>query len=168
MATKGERKALLFLAAVALLGAGTRACRVRHDAGPTGDLDRQIGAVESSSARGHKSGRAAPARERSRVTRVDRAGDSVGVPLAIGLGQSEANPPRTRLDLDVAPAADIERLPGIGAAIAKRIVSDRETKGAFGCLAGLDAVKGIGPALLARLDSLVTFSGPPRGTCGQR
>ena len=45
---------------------------------------------------------------------------------------------------------------------------DRETRGAFGCLAALDAVKGVGPAMLKKLDSLVTFSGAPRPACGQR
>lgn len=165
MATKGERKALLFLAAVALLGAGTRACRARHDAGPTADLDRQLDAVESSASRGRRNGRPTPARGRGQTPKADVATDSGGPSIARP-SVGESRPPR--LDLDVAPTADIERLPGVGPAIARRIVADRDAKGAFGCLAALDAVKGIGPALLARLDSLVTFSGAPRVACSQR
>jgi hypothetical protein len=168
MATKGERQALLFLTAVALLGAGTRACRARHDVGPTADLDRQIGAVESPTARGQKSGRGASSRRRGRAAKVDGAVDSGGVPAAPALPDAYPGRSTSRTDLDVAPLPDIERLPGVGPAIAKRIVTDREARGAFGCLAALDAVRGIGPALLARLDSLVTFSGPPRAACGQR
>src|SRR5213082_1278366 len=59
MATRGERQALLFLAAVALLGAGSRIWRSREVAPPTGDLDGQIAAVESPLAHG-KRGRAKP------------------------------------------------------------------------------------------------------------
>src|SRR4051812_47544202 len=46
MATQGERRALYFLAAVALLGAGTRAWRGRHVAVDTTGLGRQIDAVD--------------------------------------------------------------------------------------------------------------------------
>ena len=54
---------------------------------------------------------------------------------------------------------------GIGPALARRIVSDRDSAGSFGCLAALDAVKGIGPSMLRRLDSLTSFSGAPRAAC---
>lgn len=168
MATKGERQALLFLAAVALLGAGTRAYRAHHDKVPTVDLDRQIGAVETLAVRGRSGGRGSSSRKRGRASKVDSASDS-NQHLAVAQPAAPyPTRPRTRLDLDAATPADIERLPGIGPAIARRIVADREAKGTFGCLAALDAVKGIGPALLARLDSLVTFSGAPRTACGQR
>lgn len=142
MPTKGERQALVFLAAVALLGAGTRACNARHEVVPTVDLDRQIGAVETST-HGRKTGRGTSAKPH----RVSSA---------------------SRVDLDTAPPAEIEQLPGVGPALAKRVAADRSAKGAFGCLAALHMVRGIGPALLARVDSLVTFSGAPRSVCGQR
>ncbi|MCL4212452.1 MAG: helix-hairpin-helix domain-containing protein [Gemmatimonadales bacterium] len=68
------------------------------------------------------------------------------------------------LDLDVASAAELERLPGIGPALAARIVADRSALGPFGSLEGLQRVKGIGPALARRLQPHVTFSLPPRPT----
>lgn len=168
MATKGERQALFFLAAVALLGAGTRACRARQIAPPSADLDRQIEAVEKSGGRGHGRGNARRSSSRKRgrgrgPDTVARAVDdhpSVPEPPVLG--------PHPRLDLDVATPGEVEALPGIGPALAKRIVANREATGAFGCLAALDAVKGIGPATLRRLDSLVTFSGAPRAPCSQR
>jgi len=66
------------------------------------------------------------------------------------------------LDLDVADAGQIERLPRIGPALARRIVASRDSMGSFGSLAGLGRVKGVGPAILDRLAPLVTFSGQVR------
>ena len=156
MATKGERRALLFLAAVALLGAGTRVIRSRHGAVDSSSLDRQLDAVEATRS---------PSRTRSPPTRKTRERTS-----SDSQPPSSATPPATPvpvgpLDLDVATSDDIERLPGIGPAIAKRIVADREKNGGFGCLKALDGVKGIGPAMIARLDRLVAFSGARRREC---
>lgn len=64
-----------------------------------------------------------------------------------------------RLDLDIATAAQIDSLPGITPTIAKRIAADRMKRGPFLDLDGLRRVSGIGPTLIKRLDSLVTFSG---------
>jgi DNA uptake protein ComE-like DNA-binding protein len=166
MATKGERQALLFLAAVALLGAGTRACRARAAPVPAGDLDRQIAAVEVPRARqGNGKRGARPARHRDSSRQDDTSSAAAGDPHAAVAPSSQSV---QRLDLDTAPAADIDRLPGVGPALAKRIVANRDSGGAFGCLAALDAVKGVGPALLRRIDSLVTFGGARREPCGQR
>jgi competence ComEA-like helix-hairpin-helix protein len=139
MATQGERRALFFLAAVALLGAGSRAWRGRSVAIDTTALTSQIEAIDSVGLRGR------PRKARKPATR---------------------NPqPVTRVDLDTASAAEIEQLPGIGPALAKRIIKDRESNGPFGCLAALDRVKGVGPALLARIDSLATFSAAGGAHC---
>jgi competence protein ComEA len=64
--------------------------------------------------------------------------------------------------VDRAGAAELDRLPGIGPALAERIIEDREANGPFGSVDGLQRVRGIGPALAARLAPLVTFSGLPR------
>ena len=66
------------------------------------------------------------------------------------------------IDLDRASAAEIERLPGVGPALAARIVARRDSFGPFGGLAELGLVKGVGPATLKRLARLVTFSGQAR------
>jgi competence protein ComEA len=64
--------------------------------------------------------------------------------------------------MDTASAELIETLNGIGPALAKRIVADRDSSGPFGSLEGLGRVKGIGPALSAKLAPQVTFSRLPR------
>ena len=64
-----------------------------------------------------------------------------------------------RLDLDVASVANIDKLPRVGSAMARRIVANRDSFGAFKSLDGLGRVKGLGDATLQRLRELVTFSG---------
>jgi competence ComEA-like helix-hairpin-helix protein len=68
--------------------------------------------------------------------------------------------PGERIDADRAAAAELARLPRVGLALAKTIVSEREAKGPFGSLERLDRVPGIGPGLLAAIAPHVTFSGP--------
>jgi hypothetical protein len=148
MATKGERQALLFLAAVALLGAGTRLARARRSPVPSEGLERQIAAVE------RRTDHPVPGKSRRGRARA-----------AIAESTDAAATPPARVDLDRASAGMIERLPGIGPALAARIIADRNANGPFGCPAALDQVKGIGPAMLRQLDSLTTFSGPPRPAC---
>ncbi len=55
------------------------------------------------------------------------------------------------VNVNTATAADLERLPGIGPVLARRIVEHREAKGLFRRLDDLLEVKGIGPKLLRRI-----------------
>lgn len=64
----------------------------------------------------------------------------------------------TRIDLNRASAADLEALPGIGAAIAARIVAYRDENGAFAAVADLQNVSGIGPNLFDQIKDLVTIN----------
>lgn len=61
------------------------------------------------------------------------------------------------IDLNRATAEDLIRLPGVGPALAKRIVAVRGEEGPFASLADLDRVPGVGPMLLRRIDSVVTL-----------
>ncbi len=50
-----------------------------------------------------------------------------------------------RIDVNTAGVAELERLPGIGRALAERIVAERQRGGRFGAPAELARVRGIGP-----------------------
>ena len=63
--------------------------------------------------------------------------------------------PSFQIDLDVADADTLALLPGIGPALAGRIVEDRNRLGAFGGIAGLQRVRGIGPAISAGIEPFV-------------
>ena len=53
--------------------------------------------------------------------------------------------PGELVDADLASPAELARLPRVGLALAKVLVADRQAKGPFGSLEGLDRVPGIGP-----------------------
>ncbi|HEV7367309.1 MAG TPA: ComEA family DNA-binding protein [Gemmatimonadales bacterium] len=67
--------------------------------------------------------------------------------------------PGERVDVDAASASELARLPKVGPRLAKVIVADRQAHGAFGNLAGLDRVSGVGPGLLKVLAPHVVFNG---------
>ncbi len=60
------------------------------------------------------------------------------------------------IDLNTADAGMLDTLPGIGPALAARIVDWRTANGPFASVDELDEVSGIGPALLAKVRDLVT------------
>ena len=156
MPTRNEQRALIFIAGVLVLGASVRVVRAARGAPSAADsaaLARQRTAADSARDfdRAKKSRKGAHA---TRVTRNRVTRDTVP--------PSSTARSRAPLDIDRATAAQIESLPGVGPVLAKRIVADRDAHGPFGSLVALQEVRGIGSATAKRLDSLVTFSGPPR------
>ena len=143
MGTPSERKALLFFGVVITLGTLTRVLRV-HASGSVAAasareaLDIQLAAADS--ARHAKFGKANG--RRNKATRAAAR--------------------HSKVDLDVAGEAEIEALRGVGPSLARRIVAERDSFGPFGSIEGLRRVRGVGPALVAKLDSTVTFSLLPR------
>jgi competence protein ComEA len=59
------------------------------------------------------------------------------------------------VNVNTATEADLERLPGIGPVLARRIVQHRESRGLFRRLDDLLEVEGIGPKLFRRLQPLL-------------
>jgi len=64
------------------------------------------------------------------------------------------------IDLNHADETTLVRLPGIGPALARRIVAYRNLHGPFSRLEALQRVKGIGPVLGAALRPYVRLSSP--------
>lgn len=80
----------------------------------------------------------------------------IGLLLWAGVAfAADPAPARAPLDLNRATAEELETLPGIGAAKAAAIVEARDAQGGFSSLDELEAVRGIGPALMAKLRPLV-------------
>jgi competence protein ComEA len=125
-----ERRALLLLLALAVAGQG-----VRYLVTKPGE---PAGGVQLLAALGAES----PLAQRDSAMRQGR-------PLA----QDE------HINVDLAPAGELARLPRVGPRLAKTIVADRQAHGPFGSLDGLDRVAGIGPGLLKTIGPHVVFSG---------
>lgn len=172
MPTPAERQALLFVAAVAALGVGFRGFRAlgdeRQPAAAQVSLATQIRQVDSAitSAGVTRSRRAAETTEgHPRAVsggRVPRAAEEDAKRAKDSKSANEDARGGEPVDLDVASVQELDRLPGIGPALAARIVADREANGPFGSLEQLQRVKGVGPALAAKLQPYVTFSLSPR------
>jgi len=148
--TANEKKALWFLALVAISGSGVRVWRAQFP--PVAPIDsaalaRQLRRVDSVRDARHK----APSRH-----------DTTPAESSVVGAQ--------RIDLDRANVDEIETLPGIGAALAKRIANNRDSLGAFGDIGALCDVRGVGRALAEKVRPLVTFTGPHRPVsagCGE-
>jgi competence protein ComEA len=94
-----------------------------------------------------------------RTGEVDPAEIPVVSPVVPPVGEAPGTPttaPSGPIDLNRAPAAELEQLPGVGPATASAIVDDRERNGPFASVDDLDRVPGIGPSKLDALRDLVT------------
>ena len=91
------------------------------------------------------------------ATQQDANGLAAGTrPSSSGEPARATAPLRKLINVNTAGQGELELLPGIGPALAKRIIEYRTTKGAFKRVDDLDAVKGIGPKILERLRAQVT------------
>jgi competence protein ComEA len=60
------------------------------------------------------------------------------------------------ININTATASELEALPGIGPALAARIVEHRETNGPFGNVDELEAIKGISERMVDEMRELIT------------
>lgn len=152
MPTANERQALWFLAIVALCGGAVRLARARLTDAPVAAQPPLVGQIRRV--------------DSARTARGKRA--SARQPTVPGATVTAGSPePNGAVDLDRAGSTELERLPGIGPTLAKRIVANRDSLGPFGVLEALCDVRGVGPALIERLRPLISFSGVRRSVSAQ-
>ena len=155
-----DHKALAIIAAVAVMGVGVRLTRDPASA------DALVGGSAANAAARSTGDNQKPKKGKrtSKKTATPQPATPVITPLPVSPpfipgGLDRPGYIGTRLDLDGATLAQIESLPGIGPKMGARIVLDRAAHGPFLNKEGFSRVKGVGPVLLQRVDSLVTFSG---------
>jgi len=115
------RAGLIFVTAALLLGSGFRTWRRTHQE-----------------------------RFQSIVEALERSEQEAPVP-AESDSAATATPAPARIDPNRADSASLTRLPGIGPALAARIVAERERNGRFDSPEALRRVRGIGPKTLERI-----------------
>jgi competence protein ComEA len=175
MPTTAERHALLFLAAVACLGgavrlaSASRFARELHAAGVPVDgedggsigeraLARQISAVDSARRSGTKRTRnGGSTRRGNRPTQLAANRSSSGEEAPKPSSQIVPPHPPKVVDVNRATLTELEGLPRVGPALARRIVAWRESHGPFQSIDDLRHVRGIGPATASLLAPAVTF-----------
>lgn len=60
------------------------------------------------------------------------------------------------INLNTASSSELDKLPGIGPALAERIIAYREQHGSFAAIEDITKVSGIGPALLEKIRNKIT------------
>lgn len=100
-----------------------------------------------------------PGEEPPAVTAPAPAADAPHAGDATGAGDDEAGGGGAdggQIDLNTASVAELDELPGVGPAIAQRIVDHREQNGPFESVDQLEEVSGIGPATLEKMRDRAT------------
>ncbi|WP_156222874.1 helix-hairpin-helix domain-containing protein [Pseudactinotalea suaedae] len=87
---------------------------------------------------------------------VPREGENIPPTTSGGTGAGGSQPGGGLVNINTADAVALEALPGIGPALAERIIAWRAENGPFPSVDALTNVSGIGPAILARLQDKVT------------
>lgn len=74
---------------------------------------------------------------------------------------AKKKPPAHPININTAGAAELEEVPGIGPATAKKILDTRKAYGAFKSVDDLLAIKGIGPKRLDKMRKYLTVGKAP-------
>ncbi len=149
------RAGLVFVIAALLAGGGFREWRRSHEE-RFQDLVAELEARDSDWTERDSS-------------RAEAAGGSDLTNAWSGSNRDESRGGRTssvpvgKVDPNRAGAAELERLPGIGPALAARIVADRKSHGGFAAPESLLRVPGIGPRTLERIRPHLDLSPAARG-----
>ncbi len=140
--TAGERRVVLFLLGMLLVGAGIKMYKSVADVPPKFDYS----SVDSEfTARSHL---LQPADSVSNaVSNVPAAGEQR--PVSKQSSSSQISP--GSIDINAATKDELMKLPGIGEAMAERIILYRDEHGPFGAIDDLTKVKGIGKKKLEQI-----------------
>lgn len=88
------------------------------------------------------------------VSSSEQADDPVGA-AQLQSAPAGADAPAGRVNINAATSEQLQSLPGIGPALAERIVGDRTANGAFASVQDITRVSGIGEKKYAQIENLI-------------
>ncbi len=71
--------------------------------------------------------------------------------------QNQSEPQPTIINVNTASQKELERLPGVGPEIARRIIEYRQTKGSFIMVDDLKKIRGLGDKKIEKIKNLITL-----------
>jgi competence protein ComEA len=96
----------------------------------------------------------------NRISRFITAALLAAVVLTTGPAFAAATAPVGKVNLNTATLSQLQDLPGIGPALAARIVDHRQKNGAFKSVEDVMAVKGIGERNFAKIQDFLSVGTP--------
>ncbi len=88
---------------------------------------------------------------------------SLAVLVAPGLASAESKPaPTARVNVNTATVEQLTALPGVGPALAARIVEHRQKSGSFRSTQEIMSVKGIGEKNFAKIEAWLSVGDAPK------
>jgi len=105
----------------------------------------------------------------NKINRFVAAALLAALVLTTGPAFAAAAAPQGKVNLNTATVSQLEDLPGIGPALAARIVEHRQKNGAFKSVEDLMAVKGIGEKNFSKIQGYLSVGAPavPKETAKQ-
>ena len=96
----------------------------------------------------------------NQVNRFVAAALLAALVLTSGPAFAAASAPAGKVNLNTASVSQLQELPGLGPALAARIVEHRQKNGAFKSVEDVMAVKGIGEKNFSKLQNFLSVSAP--------
>ena len=96
----------------------------------------------------------------NKINRFVAAALLAALVLTTGPAFAAASTPAGKVNLTTATASQLEELPGVGPALAARIVEHRQKNGAFKSVEDVMAVKGIGEKNFSKIQGYLSVGAP--------
>lgn len=100
---------------------------------------------------------AAKLKDGEKVLVSRRSETAPGLEAVTGDASQVTNSSTAMINVNTAGVDELDKLPGVGPSLARRIVEYRQKNGQFSSIDELDNVEGIGPSKMESLKDLVTF-----------
>lgn len=104
---------------------------------------------------------AAQVQDGEKITIPSQTATATGLPTSVQATSTPAEPTTAKININTATQQELETLPGIGPAIAARIIAYRQEHGPFQRIEQIMDVQGIGPATFDKIKTYIAVEEQP-------